>query len=157
MAANEPVLICFDGSEGSAHAIEEAGKLFPGAPAVVVHVWHRPALYGSVGYAGQPVIPPDVEEEIEQAAGNQANDVVKQGEDIARAAGLHVEGFAHVTPGPAWRQLLASADEVDARAIVVGSRGFGEMKALVLGSTSQALAHHSRRPLVIVPFRDHGV
>jgi nucleotide-binding universal stress UspA family protein len=59
--------------------------------------------------------------------------------------------MARETSGPAWRQLLAVADEVDAEVIVAGSRGFGEMKALLLGSTSQALAHHSRRPLLIVP------
>ena len=34
-----PVLICFDDSPGSRLAIAEAARLFPGAPAVVLHVW----------------------------------------------------------------------------------------------------------------------
>jgi nucleotide-binding universal stress UspA family protein len=41
--------------------------------------------------------------------------------------------------------------------IVVGSRGLGEVKSLVLGSTSQGLAHHTRLPLLIVPSGTDGL
>ena len=144
------MLICFDGSEGASHAIDEAGRLFPGEHAVVVHVWHMPNLY-TAGYAGAPLIPADVEQEVENVATQQANEVAERGAELARKAGLDAEGFAYATASAAWRRLIGAAEDVHAKAIVCGSRGRGEIKSLVLGSTSQALAHHAMRPLVIVP------
>jgi nucleotide-binding universal stress UspA family protein len=150
MANEHPVVIGFDGSDGSARAIRATAELFPAAQVVIVHVWHMPNLYVS-GYAGAPAIPADVEQEVEKAAAEQANETLEQGKELARQAGLEVQGVAYVTPSPAWRQLLGAAQDVHARAIAVGSRGRGEIKSLVLGSTSQALAHHCRVPLLIVP------
>jgi nucleotide-binding universal stress UspA family protein len=46
--------------------------------------------------------------------------------------------------------LIAIADERDARAIVVGSRGLGAVKARVLGSTSRKLLHDTHRPVLVV-------
>ena len=155
MADDGPVLICYDGSDGSAHAIAQAGLLFPGARAVVVHVWHMPNLY-TAGYAGAPAMPQDVIEDIEKAAVQQANETLDHGKELARQAGLDPEGSAYVTSSAPWRQLLAAAGDVKARLIVAGSRGRGEVKSLVLGSTSQALAHHCRVPVLIVPMDDEA-
>ena len=78
------------------------------------------------------------------------------GTELARGAGLDVEGIVCVTPTVPWRRLLGVAEDVRARAIVVGSRGHGELTALILGSTSRALAHHSHLPLLIVPPETKG-
>jgi nucleotide-binding universal stress UspA family protein len=77
----------------------------------------------------------------------------EHGKDLAGQVGLETEGVAYVTSATPWRQLLGSAQDAKAKLIVVGSRGRGGVKSLVLGSTSQALAHHSRLPLLIVPDR----
>ena len=50
--------------------------------------------------------------------------------------------------GPA---LLAAATEHDIELTVVSRRGRGGFDALVAGSTADYLAHHTRRPLAIVP------
>lgn len=150
MPENAPIVIGFDGSEGSARAITETARLFPAARVVLVHVWHMAGPY-TAGYAGAPVLPTDVLEDVQKAAGKQANKTIEHGRQLARQAGLDPEGRAYVTSSAPWRELLGVADDVNARLIVVGSRGRGEVKSLVLGSTSQALAHHSRLPLLIVP------
>jgi nucleotide-binding universal stress UspA family protein len=150
MADSGPILLCYDGSDGSARAIGEAGRLFPGAHAVVVHVSHLPNMY-TTGYAGAPALPGDVLESVEEVAREQANEILEQGEEIARQAGLDPEGISCVTPSAPWRQLLGAAEDVHAKLIVAGSRGRGGVKSLVLGSTSQALAHRCRVPLLIVP------
>ena len=155
MQPTQPILIGFDGSDASAHAIEATAELFPGAATVVVHVSHVPTVYAS-GYAGAPALPPDVHDEVERAAEEQAKQTLHRGTELARGVGLDVEGIVCVTPTVPWRRLLGVAEDVRARAIVVGSRGHGELTALILGSTSRALAHHSHLPLLIVPPETKG-
>jgi len=47
------------------------------------------------------------------------------------------------------RALLTAAD--GASMLVVGSRGLGGFKGLLLGSVSQQVAHHALCPVLIVP------
>jgi len=47
--------------------------------------------------------------------------------------------------------ILAVAADVDANVIVLGTRGRGGMKSLMLGSVSHAVLHHADRPVLVVP------
>jgi nucleotide-binding universal stress UspA family protein len=47
--------------------------------------------------------------------------------------------------------LMEAAEDEDAALVVVGRRGRGGFKKLLLGSTSHHLSHHLDRPIVIVP------
>ena len=47
--------------------------------------------------------------------------------------------------------MLGGADEQDARAVVLGSRGRSGVRAALLGSVSYGVVHHSSRPLLVVP------
>jgi nucleotide-binding universal stress UspA family protein len=60
----------------------------------------------------------------------------------------HVAVLAEGPPAPA---ILATADEVGADLIVLGSRGLGGFPQLLLGSTSAQVVTHSSRPVVVVP------
>lgn len=151
MADQQKVIVCFDGSEGSTHALDLAARLFPGAHATIVVVWRPAVPFGGVGYGGTFILPPDIQDDIKTKAQEDAEKLADDGASHARTAGLVADTDVRETTGPVWRELLGAADDADADAIVVGSRGFGEIKALMLGSTSQALAHHAKRPLVIVP------
>jgi nucleotide-binding universal stress UspA family protein len=58
-----------------------------------------------------------------------------------------VEG--HAVYGLAGEELAVFGDRVDI--LVVGSRGYGPVKRLVLGSTSAYLERHARCPLLVLP------
>lgn len=48
------------------------------------------------------------------------------------------------------------AEAKDADLLIVGSRGFGGFRGLLLGSVSQQCAHHAPCPILIVPYRATG-
>jgi nucleotide-binding universal stress UspA family protein len=52
--------------------------------------------------------------------------------------------------GPPARALVSVARDAGADEIVVGSRGFGGIRAAALGSTSHALLHEADRPVVVL-------
>jgi nucleotide-binding universal stress UspA family protein len=143
------VLIAYDGSDAAGHAIDEAAKLLPPGRAIVLNVWQRVA-YAVSGYGAALTPPVDthgldlkVEESCKQAAA--------EGADRAKAAGLDAEGAVVEASGPIWEAVLEFADEQNAAAIVLGSRGRSGLKSLLLGSVSHAVASHARRPVLIVP------
>jgi nucleotide-binding universal stress UspA family protein len=63
-----------------------------------------------------------------------------------------VEGSAVL--GLAGEELTAFGARVDL--LVVGSRGYGPLRRLILGSTSEHLASHARCPLVVLPRQVSG-
>jgi nucleotide-binding universal stress UspA family protein len=126
-------LIGYDGSEGAAVAIRQAGSLLAPRRALVVAVWDSEA--------GQ------ADEESEA----RAERVAAEGADHARAAGFEPEPAAVQASPNAWRTLLAKADEIDASFVVLGSRGLGAVKSALLGSVSSGALHHSRRPVLVAP------
>ena len=108
----------------------------------VVGVWHVPvAAYGGAFVPPAPALGESwsrrcalaLERALEEADGS-AGDV--EVETVVR------EGAPAAT-------LLEEAQ--DAELLVVGSRGLGGFRGLLLGSVSQQCAHHAPCPVVIVP------
>ena len=56
----------------------------------------------------------------------------------------------------AWHALLDLADEIDAAAVVVGSRGLSGVKSMLLGSVSAGVLHHASRPVLVAPPADQS-
>ena len=65
--------------------------------------------------------------------------------DQEDTGGVRVD--AHLDCAPPSRALLTAADGADL--VVVGSRGLGGFKGLLLGSVSRQLAHHSPCPVIV--------
>jgi nucleotide-binding universal stress UspA family protein len=65
-------------------------------------------------------------------------------------AGFDAEARAAVA-APAWEGVVDFADELDAAAIVIGSRGLSGLKEVLDGSLSHQVAEHAGRPVLIVP------
>jgi nucleotide-binding universal stress UspA family protein len=144
--AAAPILICYDGSEGAKHAIEAAAGLLDGHPAVVLAV--GPPLTAEESYAALGTLVPSFQELNEE----QALERAKEGAALAASAGFAAEARADVA-APTWEGVVQAADEIDAAAIVVGSRGLTGVKEALSGSVSHAVAEHAGRPVLIVPPR----
>jgi nucleotide-binding universal stress UspA family protein len=69
----------------------------------------------------------------------------------ARAAEQGVEIEAQLVAKRAAEALMETAEQRDARMIVVGSFGDPPLKGMILGSTPNKLLHLSERPVLVVP------
>ena len=146
--ADGPLLLCFDGSERAARAIERAGAVFAGRDAIVVNVWQAPSL-GSHAWAG--VTASMVEFfRFDRASAEVGRRVADEGVCIAKEAGLQATPLAVEADGPVWLTILEIADRHDVATIVMGSRGIPGLRSKLLGSVSNAVVHHTGRPTLIL-------
>jgi len=147
-AAGSPSLatigVAYDGSPESVAALEAARALAASTGAVIkaLEVVEIP----SVAYAGG--FAPGTGNEI-QSMVDEANE---QMHELAGVQGTAVYGLAG-------EELARFGDEVDV--LVVGSRGYGPLRRLVLGSTSEFLQRHAHSALIVLPRAavksgDHG-
>lgn len=133
------IVLGYDGSEGANAALAVAidvCKLF-GDGLVVVFGAAPPGRLGEEWQAHAAAI-------RELAAGETASAMA-----ACEAAGVPAELRIELShPAEA---LLAAAEEVDARVIVVGTRGAPPIRAALVGSVPTKLLHLSERPVLVVP------
>jgi nucleotide-binding universal stress UspA family protein len=145
------IVICYDGSADSQAAIARAGELFPGEHATVLSVWEPFVnVMARTGVGAAYSVMANVEE-IDNAGEQAARERADEGVLHAGAAGLDAQALVCASTATVAASIVAVADEVDARAIVLGTRGLTGLKSAVLGSVSHAVLSHSDRPVLVVP------
>jgi nucleotide-binding universal stress UspA family protein len=147
--ANHLIWLCYDGSDNADRAIAQAGELFSKRRAVVLHVW-EPWVDHAPGLASVSGTVHGMAAELDQIADEQSTNLAAAGVLVARAAGFDADSLSLRAPGTIWRTVIDAAADCAAEAIVMGSRGLSGLSA-VLGSVSQGVVQHSRRPVLIVP------
>jgi nucleotide-binding universal stress UspA family protein len=151
-----PVVVAFDGSPESEAAVRAAADLFSARTLVVVSVW-EPGLAMAMtsppdGLSGlsDSAPNPDTMAMVDRAQNERATEAAEAGAALARELGATAEPHAVPDEVNVAETLARLADERDAAAVVVGTRGLGRVKSAMLGSTSRGLMHHTRRPVVVV-------
>jgi nucleotide-binding universal stress UspA family protein len=147
-----PVLFCLDGSDGSRRALIEGGELLRHRSAVVLTAWEsistEIAATGAVAYTYVPD-----EDELDSQEEREARAAAESAARVAAERGWDVSVRVEPAPVSAWQTIVDVADELDACVIVCGARGLNAVKRAVLGSVSEAVLHHTRRPTLII--REH--
>ena len=139
------IIVGIDGSPHSRQALEWAVKeaAVRHAPLTVLTVNQAVAGY----WTSTVAYPEDMQrtKEAREAAQVETDSVLKQVGEESRPSSVTVQA---VTGLPAEELLNAAAD---ADMIVVGSRGAGGFKRLLLGSVSTQVTHHAHCPVVVIP------
>jgi nucleotide-binding universal stress UspA family protein len=139
------IIVGIDGSSHSGRALEWAinEAAIRHAPLTVLAV--EQAI---TGFWGAPVIYPGDEDLTEHA-----RKVAQEETDVALAKLAAEDRPPEVTvlavAGIPGEEILGVASDADM--IVVGSRGAGGFKKLLMGSVSTHVTHHARCPVVVVP------
>jgi nucleotide-binding universal stress UspA family protein len=147
---DQPVLFCYDGSDGSKSALAIAADVVARpADAVVLTVWMPLAVRLARGGSLMTLMPNEGEADEQEAAA--AERIAEEGAEEARRRGYHASGQIVEATESIAKTIAAVADEIDAGLIVCGQRGLGPVRSALLGSVSHALSARARRPVLIAP------
>jgi nucleotide-binding universal stress UspA family protein len=148
------VLICYDGSPDARSAIDRAGELMPASDAIVLVIWETVMETmirdGSLGM-GFGMVGSYGDAETDAAIKKAAFDTAEEGTQRARRAGLAAQPRIAKREVDIAEAILAVAVDIDAEAIVLGTRGLGAVKSLLMGSVTQAVLHNADRPVLVIP------
>lgn len=140
------ILLATDGSEEAALAARAAADLSvrAGVRLHVVHVWQAPRAATLPAEAIDPC-PAGAYEESEREAGELLEE---QTERLRSAEGTVAD--AHLRKGRPAEEIVVLAEELDAGLVVVGSRGLGAVKRLVVGSVAEGIVNLAPCPALVV-------
>jgi nucleotide-binding universal stress UspA family protein len=136
------IVVGVDGSPGSKAALTWAldEARLRKWPVRAVLAFPATAVGGPASFEPMPVDVEGYENEAEAALAAMVVDVAGDEPDV------EIERVA--VPGPPVQVLLDEAE--NARLLIVGSRGVGGIRGLMLGSVSTQLSHHASCPVLIV-------
>jgi nucleotide-binding universal stress UspA family protein len=147
------ILICYDGSDDAKAAIEQGARLLAGQEATVLTVWQpfidvlarTPSGFGlAAGIA-------DNSEQIDDATRSNAEQRAEEGAELANKAGFQAQPRTVSEDASTADAILRQAKELGATAILLGSRGLGGFKSLLLGSVSHGVIQHADRAVIVIP------
>jgi nucleotide-binding universal stress UspA family protein len=144
------ILVAVDGSENGERAAAKAGRLAAacGAEVLLVTVEPRTPVPDELREFARSE---HLDESPTQLWEEIGREVLQRAVDAVRGAGgADVVVSSQTRIGEPANTLLAAAGETEADAIVVGTRGFGRVKGLLLGSVSQKLVAAARVDVLVV-------
>src|SRR4051812_49263957 len=139
------LLVATDGSTAAVAALDAAVSLATktGGEIAAITVWR--ALQGDYGLAYPS---PAVLSDLLDAERNHAEAALETATTSAEEAGVRVR--TRLATGDPAERICEYARELDASLIAVGTRGYGSVASLLLGSVSNAVIRHAPCPVLVV-------
>lgn len=134
------ILLAYDGSDHAQNALKVAAEMVRAFDAKL-HVSHTPQTDTTIvlgAFVGAlPQMPSD--EEIAEIG----RELMEKAQAEAQGHGINITK-SHIARGDPAQNVLHVAKEIDADMIIMGRRGLGSVRALTLGSVSQAVSHGAK-------------
>ena len=142
-ATLKKILLATDGSEDAALAAGAAAHLSKkvGAELYIAHAW-RPQTQ-------QASYPAVVWTNYAHLYEREARKVLASQVDAVEALGSSVEE-ARLLRGTPIDAILDLCKEIEPGLVVVGSRGLGPLRRILIGSVSEGIVHHAHCPVLVV-------
>lgn len=139
------ILVATDGSTVAGCALDEAISLASQTADEIAAVTVWRALQGDFGLAYPSAAMLD---DLLDAERRHAEATLGEATARAEAAGVHIR--TRLATGDPAEQICAYAEEIGARLIAIGTRGYGTVASILLGSVSNAVLRRSSCPVLIV-------
>lgn len=148
------ILVAFDGSEASKHALDHAVNIAEpyGAEIYILSVVPRVMMpvFPDEGFGAAPITAAQDMSEYQQ---KMAGIYHKSLEDAAKDINEHFPDLNVTTKlmeGRPSSTIVTEAEESNADLIVIGSRGIGGITGWILGSTSRNVVESCTKPILVV-------
>jgi nucleotide-binding universal stress UspA family protein len=151
------IIVCYDDSEGARAAADHAVRLFPSRPMTVLTVLESythmlvDAGFGLGSGFGLGYEDSDHTAGVIAQMRKHAERAAEEGARRLRRVGSDAVPLVEQSSGSIAATVLAVAERIDVDAIVVGTRGRGAAKSVLLGSVSHDLVQHAGCAVVVVP------
>jgi nucleotide-binding universal stress UspA family protein len=132
------ILLASDGSEDAVQATEAATDLATksGSELHVVHVWHDvPSPYA------HRFVRSELRRQGQEILAEQVRKIEEAGSTVTQA---------HLREGRTSDEVIKLSEELGVGLLVVGSRGMGTVRRILIGSHSEEIVHHARVPVLVV-------
>lgn len=148
--AHGPILLCAGTDAAAAVRLAEAAAaLLDHRAAVVLATWQPPPIMGGLDAVMDALY--DARADLRDVARRAAAQTAHAAAEALEAHGIHVTRQVCPEEHSPWRMILDLAENVDAAAIVAGTSEHARHRPGSLGRQARALAHRTRRPLLLVP------
>ena len=134
------ILVCTDGSEIAEKAIAYAAdfaKNYHADLTVIYVIDHETSMKKPVydKYGDQT---------------KKAKDILKDARKTIAQAGADIQVTDRIAVGPISREIVRISKTEGFESIVIGTRGLGGLRRMLLGSVAEDVIHHAHCPVVVV-------
>ncbi|TRM11773.1 universal stress protein [Lentibacillus cibarius] len=139
------ILVAYDGSELSREALNEAKLQARGVPETEVYIL---SVVTQAGPSANVAVARSMEWELADNLKSELKEIEEefQADDIT----VYTDVVIDVAQRNAGEKICTYAEEHDLNLIIIGSRGLGGVKRLLLGSVSTRVVQHAHCPVLVI-------
>ena len=141
MGKYKKILVAFDGSKTSMHALRQALIFDPHEKKEIVVITVNPPYIGDLELIGVS--------NIQDIIIGQGKKILSEAEEIAKEEGVSIK--TRLEEGEIFKRVLDTAEEEKSDLIIIGRRGITRLERALMGNVTAKVIGHSARNVLVVP------